>query len=138
MGALATRITKWVRSLGRNTVLLNGVVTCGADGAVSSQDCDGFTVTQTDSEAGRFTITLRDQWLKIMNVLASLEITADTAAVQAKGVVPVLRGVSESGKVAYLQYTITPTAAAAGADADVEDSSKVRITVVVSTGNLVP
>jgi hypothetical protein len=138
MGALATRILKWVRCLGRNTVLLNGVVTCGDDGAVSSQDCDGFTVTQTDSEAGRFTVTLADQWLKIMNVLVSREISADTAEVQAKGSVFSLRGVSESSKVAYLQFSIPPTAAAAGADADVENSTKLRITVIASTGNLVP
>src|SRR6187401_2441587 len=72
----------------RNIVLLNGVVTCGSSGAVSSQDCDGFTVTQTGSEDGRFTITLSDTWLKIMNVLSSREISADTAEVQAKGSVP--------------------------------------------------
>jgi hypothetical protein len=131
---MASKLYKKAYSYGRNTVLLNGVVTCGASGAVSSQDCDGFTVSQTASEDGRFTITLHDTWMKIMNVLASREISADTAEVQAKGSVASLRGVSESGKVAYLQYSIPPTAAAAGADADVENSAKLRITVVCSIG----
>lgn len=133
---MPSHVYKSVASLGRNVVLLNGVVTCGANGAVSSQDSDGFTVTQTASEDGRFTITLTDQWLKIMNVISSREISADTAEVQAKGSVPSLRGVSESGKVAFLQYSIPPTAAAAGADADVEDSAKIRITLICSTGAL--
>lgn len=133
---MPAKIYKNVFSLGRNVVLLNGVVTCGANGAVSSQDCDGFTVTQTASEDGRFTVTLTDTWLKIMNVLVTREISADTAEVQAKGSVLALRGVSESSKVALVQYSIPPTAAAAGADADVEDSTKLRITVICSTGAL--
>lgn len=133
---MSSRLYKNAESYGENIVFLNGIVTCGNSGAVSSQVCKGFTVTQTADEDGRFTITLHDKWLRIFNVLPSLEISADTAAVQAKGTVPQLRGVSESGKQAFLQYSIPPTAAAAGADADVEDSAKVRITLVCSRGQV--
>ena len=133
---MPAKVYKRVSSLGRNVVLLNGVVTCGANGAVSSQDCDGFTVTQTGSEDGRFTVTLTETWLKIMNVLVVREISADTAEVQAKGSVVALRSVSESSKTLAVQYSIPPTAAAAGADADVEDSTKLRITVICSQGAL--
>lgn len=117
-------------------VLLTGVVTMGASGAIASQDCVGFTVAQTDSEDGRYTITLANKFLKLMYGHAVVELSADTAAVQAKGIACALRNVAPTTPSMDLQFTIVPTAAAAGADADPEDSSTVRILLIMSRGKI--
>lgn len=132
---MASRIQKKVFTRGTNKEILTGIVTLGSSGAISSQDCDGFVVTQTATETGRYTVALTDKYQAIEYLQGNLEISADTAAVQAKGVVVVSRGVDASAKVGYLQCTIVPTAAAAGADALPEDSAKLRILVVANTGN---
>jgi hypothetical protein len=125
MGALHAEVV----SPGKRKKLMSGLVTLGASGAISSQDCEGFSVVKTGSETGRYTITFEDKFTDLV-VVATLQISADTAAVQAKGVVPCLRGVSPSTGVALLQFTIVPTAAAAGADAEPEDSAKIHILAI--------
>lgn len=130
------KLRREVRTPGKPKEILTGVVTLGANGAVASQDCEGFTVAQTASEDGRFTITLAEPYTSIEYCHGVLEITADAAPVQAKGLVACLRGVSASGQVAYLQFVITPTAAAAGADADAQDSAVLRIMIVAKKGRL--
>lgn len=118
----------------RRLVMLTGIVTLGSSGAVASQDCDGFTVALTGSEDGRYTITPAQKFIGLRYGHATLELSADTAAVQAKGVVSVLRGVATTTPVLYVQFTIVPTAAAAGADADAEDSAVMRIVLVLDRG----
>lgn len=116
--------------------LLTGVVVLGASGAISSQVCEGFTVAKTAAKTGRYTVTLDKKYNTIEFGSCVQEISADTAAVQAKGVVMALRGVSASGKVAFFQATIVPTAAAAGADAEPADSVTLRILIVAKRGKL--
>lgn len=117
-------------------VILAGIVTLGAGGAISSQDCVGFTVAKTGSEVGRYTVTLLNKFLKLMYGHGVLEISADAAPVQDKGSECYLRGVDAAAKVAYLQFAVSPTAAAAGADKEVEDSAKIRIMLVCSRGKV--
>ncbi len=127
-------INKRVRTVGSNKDILSGIVTTTTSGTVGSQDCDGFTVTKTATETGRYTITLAEKYQTIEYAHGVVQLSADTAAVQAKGVACTLRGVDAAGKVAFMQFTIVPTDAAAGADAEVEDGAVLRFVVVVNTG----
>jgi hypothetical protein len=138
---MASRIDlKPVQSVGtKRHVILTGILTMGASGAISSQDCDGFSVAQTGSEDGRFTITLADKYLQLRYGHAIVELPADTAATQAKALVAAVRTVDVApaygtDPTILLQFTIVPTAAAAGADVDVQDSSVVRILLVMNAG----
>lgn len=122
---------------GTREEMLTGIVTLGASGAISSAaDCKGFTVAKTGSETGRYTITLGKGYRTIRNVIGSLEISADAAPVSGKGTVCLLRGVSASGKQAFLQVAIPPLAATVGADAEAEDNAILRITVIADRGKL--
>lgn len=115
-------------------VILSGIVTTSTSGTIASQDCVGCTVAKTGSEAGRYTVTPHNKFLKLMYGHCVAELSADTAAVQAKGVVGAVRGVAAATPVLYLQFTIVPTAAAAGADAEVEDAAVIRFMLVMSRG----
>lgn len=119
---------------GKRKELLTGVVTLGATGAIASQACEGFTVAKTATKTGRYTATIDKAYFAIAFASCVQEISADTAAVQAKGVVMCLRGVSASGKTAFFQSTIVPTAAAAGADAEPADNVVLRFLIVASRG----
>lgn len=116
--------------------LLTGVVVLGASGAIASQACDGFTLAKTAAKTGRYTATLGKKYNTIEFASCVQELSADTAAVQAKGVVMATRNVSASGKTVDFQATIVPTAAAAGADAEPADSVTLRILIVAKRGKL--
>ena len=61
---------------------------------------------------------------------------ADTAGVQAKGVVCQLRSVSASGKTATFQLMIPATSGAAAADAECEDGAVLRVAILAKRGTL--
>jgi hypothetical protein len=124
-------------------VFLTGVVTTSTSGTIDESDCDGFDVVLTDSEAGRYTITLHNKFYSLRYGHAAVELSADTAAVQAKGVVAAIRNVDVAPTVASgdsptldLQFTVTPTSGGAGADADVEDGAVIRIFLCMSRGKI--
>jgi hypothetical protein len=121
---------------GKRKELLTGIVTLGAGGAIASQVCEGFTVVKTNAKTGRYTATLDKAYFAIAFASCVQEISADTAAVQAKGVAMATRGISASGKTVFFQATILPTAAAAGADAEPADSVVLRILIVAVRGVL--
>jgi hypothetical protein len=133
---MATLLNHSISAPGKRKELLTGVVVLGASGAIASQVCEGFTVAKTATKTGRYTATLAKQYTTIEYAHCVQEISADTAAVQAKGVLMCLRGVSASGKVALFQATLAPTAAAAGADAEPADSVTLRIMIVAKRGML--
>jgi hypothetical protein len=121
---------------GKRREILCGKVVLGSSGAISSNNCEGFTIVKTSTKTGRYTLTLLKPYNSIDYLHASVELSADTAAVSAKGVVAACRNVSASGKTAQIQLTIVPTAIAAGADAEAEDSAVLRIMVVARRGSL--
>jgi hypothetical protein len=81
-------------SLDREVVKLYGKVTFGASGAVSSQDCLGFTVTKTATKTGRYTVTLDDTYPKFLGCNVSTEIATDAAHTATVGLQTALRNVS--------------------------------------------
>lgn len=117
-------------------VILTGIVTLGAGGAISSQDCEGFTVAKTAAEVGRYTATLRNKFLKLQYAHAVVEGAADAAAAAAKGQVCQLRGVAVSSATPVLLFQLLTPSLAAGASVDVEaeDSAKLRFFIVCSRG----
>ena len=128
-----------VDSVNDRKVILTGIVALGASGALGTgatdHDCDGFTVTKTASETGRYTATLHDYWKAIEFADCVVEVAADDAVTDQKGVACVLRGVSASGKVAYFQIL--------GADGDGDfadrepiDSAKLRFLIVANRGRV--
>lgn len=128
------QILHTVESPGKKKEILTGVVVLGNSGAIASQDCDGFIVVKTAGKTGRFAATLDKAYTQISFASCVQEISADTAAVQGKGVAMASRGVSASGKTASFQATILPTAAAAGADAEPADGVTLRILLVARRG----
>lgn len=107
-------------------VKLFGVVTLGASGAISSQDCKGFTVTKTATETGRYTVTLADRYSALRSVNVMVEGSADTVYTSAKGLQALLRGVDMSAKVFYVQFVDRQTEPA---DAEVENSAKIYLEI---------
>jgi hypothetical protein len=66
-------------SLSREVKKLYGKVTIGASGAISAQDCLGFTVAKTAGETGRYTVTLNDKYFAFRGCLVTIEGVADAA-----------------------------------------------------------
>lgn len=120
---------------GQNKEALTGIVTTTTGGTIGSQDCDGFVVTKTAAENGRYTVVLSDKYRAIEYAHAVIEGSADSAAAAAKGQVCQVRGVDASTKTVLIQFLTPSLAAGASVDADVEDAAKIRIFIVASTGN---
>jgi hypothetical protein len=119
-------------------VILTGLVTLGAGGAISSQECNGFTVAKTGSEVGRYTVSLHNKFLQLEYGHAVVEGAADAAAAAAKGQVAQLRGVDVSGATPQLFVQLLTPSLAAGASVDVEaeDNAKLRIFLCLSRGKI--
>jgi hypothetical protein len=88
------RFKQFQLSLESQIVSLFGEVTIGASGAIDSQSCKGFSVAKTDSETGRYTVTLQDKYkeLKMCNVVSVGP--ADAALTDASGILASLRNVA--------------------------------------------
>jgi hypothetical protein len=113
-------------------VILTGIVTLGASGAVSSQDCEGFSVVQTGSETGRYTATLNNRFLKVQYAHCVVEGAADAAVPNGKATVCQLRSVTGASLFFQMLHPNGTTAA----DALPEDSAKLRFFIVLSRGKL--
>lgn len=105
---MANRNTHPMAGLDRAVVWLFGEVTFGGSGAVSSQDCLGFTVTKP-AGTGLYRITLEDKW----SACAFIGLTADDAATAAD----VDWQISDNGVPTTQIIDIQHIAAGSGADA---------------------
>ena len=115
-------------SLSREIKKLYGNVTVGASGAVSASTAKGFSVALTDSEAGRYTVTLEDAY----NAFRGCNVTvvqADDSAITAAyaGVRNV--DVSASSKSFDIQFVDE-----AFADADLASGDQFYIEIVLQNG----
>jgi len=106
-------------SLTRNVVKLYGKVVTSTGGAISSQSCDGFSVALTDSEAGRYTVTLEDQYADFAGCNVTLEEADDAAVTIAEGIQTFVRNIDVTADTPlfYVQFVRSDTAA----DADIAD-----------------
>lgn len=133
---MSNALRNHVGSVGTNSLLLTGVVTLGASGALSTtvaQTCKGFTVAKTGSEVGRYTATLHAAYGAIEFANCVVECAADAAVTDQKGAVCVLRGVDGPGKVAYFQL-IGWDGDGDAADREPIDSAKLRFMIVANLG----
>jgi hypothetical protein len=90
---MANRTFHAAKSLDREVVSLFGILTIGAVGAITSQDCNGFSVARTG--VGAWTITLGDRYGALFGINSSylhattpsggkLEMVADNSGAAAK------------------------------------------------------
>jgi hypothetical protein len=128
-----------VEAPGKRKELLSGAALTTTSGTLSTaagaNTCEGFTVAKI-AGTGRYQATLQKGYNSITFAAGSVEISASTAAVTAKGVVVALRGVSASGKVATFQVLTPPLAAGAGVDVEVEDGATLRFLLVARRGTM--
>jgi hypothetical protein len=119
-------------SLSRELVVLSGKVVLGASGAVSSTDCDGFSVSKTGGETGRYTVQLGvsssqpDLYAKLRGASVSIVGPDDAAMTDAKGLGYVLRDDDVATDGTFEVQFINPETAA---DAEVQDSASFFITI---------
>lgn len=133
-------ITRQSRSRSAGMVMHSGRVVLGASGAVSSTDCEGFTVVKTATKTGRYTVQLTDALgraitaLKLRNCVATVIGPDDSALTTTKGVVGVIRAdtVATNGQF-YLQFVQTN---AGNADTEVQDSASFDITFWVKDSSV--
>lgn len=125
-------------TLEKGVVELYGQVTFGSSGAISSQSCVGFSVAQTDSETGRYTVTLEDSYPKLLFCDVVLEGAADAAYTQDAGLGYLLRNVDvTSSKTFDIQLVDGGTVGSASqSDADPEDGAVAYIAIKLKNSEL--
>ena len=118
-----------VKTLEGGAVKLFGKVVTTTSGTIGSQTSKGFTVTKTESETGRYTVTLEDKYSSLLGLTVALQGAADAAYTTANGLGWFVRGVdvSASTPLFYIQFYRTDT----GADAEVIDAAEFYIEVTL-------
>lgn len=134
-----SQLNNVIESPGRRKELLTGKALTTTSGTLSTAAganfCEGFVLAKI-AGTGRYQATLSKGYSNISFAAGSVEISASTAAVTAKGVVVALRGVSASGKVATFQVLTPPLAGGPGVDVEMEDGATIRVVLVANRGNL--
>lgn len=120
-------------ALEAGTIKLYGYVQTGSSGAITSQDCRGFSIAKTGSETGRYTVTLEDSYVAFRNCSISVQGTADAAYTTAKGLGYLIRGEDVANKVFYIQFV---NAAQPQADAELEDSAKFFVEITLKNSSV--
>jgi hypothetical protein len=119
-----------VKAMAPGVVILGGSVVIGASGAVSSQTASGLsggTVTQTDSEAGRYTIAFTQTWKRILAADAFMFGPDDNAFPTTTGSDPAARNRAATGFDVQFKRTDTQ------ADADPADGTEFTWSAIVAT-----
>lgn len=107
------------KTLTRETVKLYGKAVIGASGAITSQVCDGFSLTLTDSEAGRYTVSLEDTYSDLLGCGVTVQEADDAAVTATEGLIAFVRNVDVADATTpqfYVQFVGTDGNAS---DADV-------------------
>jgi len=109
---------------------LFGEVVTSTSGTIASQSCKGFTVTKTGSETGRYTVTLADKYMKLLNVGVCVVGAADAAYGSGKGLMSFIRNdsIASNGTTFNVQFV---DAATPQADAELEDGAKFKIEITL-------
>lgn len=116
-------------SLSREIVKLYGSVTIGTSGAIDAQSAKGFSVTQTDSEAGRYTVALEDAYTAFRGCNVVVEGVDDAAlTVLYAGVRNV--DVSAAAKSFDIQFV-----GAVATDTDPASGNVLHIEIVLQNGS---
>lgn len=118
-------------SLSREVVRLYGSVTIGTSGAIASQSCKGFSVAQTDSEDGRYTVTLDDPYNGFLGCNLTIE-AADDAAVPV--VYAGVRNVDVSAGSKTFDVQVTGIDTGAFADTDPASGDVLHLEIILQNG----
>lgn len=111
-------------------VILSGEFTTTTSGTIGTSDTEGFTVTKTGSEVGRYTVqlgrssSLVDKYPKIRGVLTTVIGPDDAAMTDAKGLTCVVRDDDVASDGTFeVQFCDQDS----GADAELQDGAKVLL-----------
>lgn len=96
-------------ALEQGVVKLYAQVTTSTSGAVASQLAQGLVVSKTADKVGRYTLTLKDKYMRVLACQAVVIGAADAAYATASGVHAILRNVVVSGAVPALEVQFTRT-----------------------------
>lgn len=116
------------KTLEGGVVKLFGKVVTTTSGTIGSQSCKGFSVAKVGSEAGRYRVTLQDQYMALLSCHAIIVGTADTAYTGTKGLTPLLRNVAVSADTPVLDIQFVQ---ATLADAEVLDAAEIYIEITL-------
>jgi hypothetical protein len=125
-------------------IKLYGKMTTSTSGTIASSSCDGFTITKTGSETGRYTIQLgssTDQ-LKAAELLGCnvTIIGADDAAYTADaGISWFVRDddVATDGTF-EIQFSTDPTTDGTQADAELENGAIILVEITIKNSSVTP
>ncbi len=127
---MANRLMKqFSMTLEAGVVKLYGEVTTTTSGTVGSQSCKGFSIAKTGSEVGRYTVTLADKYMKLLDVNVCVVGAADAAYTAAKGLVSFIRNdsIASNGVTFNVQFVDPATSA----DAELADAAKFKIEITL-------
>lgn len=136
---MGARIGTPINGLRRGETILTCRILTTTSGTISTATTAkycGMTVAKTGSETGRYTFTLQDKRLRVLNLLAVRVIGPDdTAMTDAKGIIGVLRdldaGVDGAADGTFDVQLCRNTDLA---DTEVQDSATIIVSVLVGTG----
>lgn len=130
---MANRLYKQFQgTLETGIVKLYGEMTIGSAGAISSSSTQGFSIALTDSEAGRYTITLNDAYYAIKGCQVTIVGPTDAALTDAGGVISFIRNDDVNGAKTFdLQFASNVNLA----DADVQSGAKVLMEITLKNSS---
>lgn len=121
-------------TLEKGIVKLFATITTTTSGTIGSTTATGLTVAKVGSEAGRYRITLQDQYTRLLCVNAIVSGAADAAYTTAKGLNTLVRNVAVNAATPILdiQFARTDT----GADAEVEDAAVIYVEITLKNSSV--
>lgn len=131
---VANRRFKQVSSLLLESAIvkLYGEMTIGSAGAISSSQCQGFSIALTDSEAGRYTVTLNDSYYAMKGCQISLVGPADAAITSAGGIISFVRNDDVNGAKTFdIQFASNVDLV----DADLESGIRVLMEITLKNSS---
>lgn len=118
-------------------VVLFGRFTTSTSGTISASSCDGFTVTKTATEAGRYTITLNQNYNKFLGVNTTQVGPDDTAMTDAQGLWSALvRDIDVGAGANDGTFEVQFINSDSGADAELQDAAIVYLTIWVKNSSV--
>jgi hypothetical protein len=109
-------------------IKLYGKFVTTTSGTIGSQSCKGFSVAKTGAEAGRYTVSLEDQYMALLMVNAIVVGAADTAYTTTKGLIPMLRNVDVTDSTPGFDLQFVQSSLA---DAELLDAAEVYIEITL-------
>ena len=121
-------------TLEKGVVKLFATITTTTSGTIGSTTATGLTVAKVAAEAGRYRITLQDQYTRLLGVNVIVSGDADTAYTTAAGVRPLLRNVDVAAATPVLDIQLTRTDT--GADAEPISAAVIYVEITLKNSSV--